>query len=299
MGIISSILCYRVWYQSAQSKNNESLQVEANGETTVAHTFVGLNPYTEYTFFIQCSPPSCVNGWSEPTGPLKAVTEEGEPSMSPEFENWSVSNIGDSKRNVTLEWKLPPSDTWNGVLKKFIIIYTEVPLSQNDSSIPVSNSSKSVDINGSVKRATLAGLNRFANYETVISTCTSVGCGPKSNPWILPADVRDQEINRAQNNNSSSFPIVWTIIGVVVAVVTCISLVISAACIYIKRRRRREKLPPLNKILQLDSVPLYDAAEDSSPSRQNSYAEVRHDCVERNRLHDGLQTEQDAGVLAT
>ena len=80
--------------------------------------------------------------------------------------------------------QLPPSNTWNGALKKFVINYWEVLTSENDSLIPVPNSSRNLQINsGSAKEVTLLGLKRFADYQTQIRMCTSEGCGPKSHPW--------------------------------------------------------------------------------------------------------------------
>ena len=64
---------------------------------------------------------------------------------------------------------------------KFEINYWQVP-SQENGSLP--NSSRSIQINnGSARIATLVGLNRFVDYQSEISMCTSEGCGPKSIPW--------------------------------------------------------------------------------------------------------------------
>ena len=83
-----------------------------------------------------------------------------------------------------IDLQLPPWNTWNGVLKKFVINYWEVLSSENDSLIQVPNSSRNQQINsGSAKEATLLGLKRFADYQTQIRMCTSEGCGPKSHPW--------------------------------------------------------------------------------------------------------------------
>lgn len=48
------------------------------GETILFHKIDGLNPHTEYTFFIQCSLPDCFNNycWGALTGPVVAMTEE-------------------------------------------------------------------------------------------------------------------------------------------------------------------------------------------------------------------------------
>ena len=47
-------------------------------ETILFHKIDGLNPYTKYTFFIQCSLPDCFNNycWGALTGPVIAMTKE-------------------------------------------------------------------------------------------------------------------------------------------------------------------------------------------------------------------------------
>ncbi|XP_022782948.1 protogenin B-like isoform X3 [Stylophora pistillata] len=175
------ILCYKLWYAAAHENFNESLQMALGSES---RTIDDLSPYTEYKFYIQCSL-GCQRGWGLLDGPVTVRTLEDVPTQAPQFNNWSVSNTHEEKRDVTVVWQLPPLYTWNGVPNKFNIDYWQTT-KRNDSSVPIPNSTKSLQINNSsATEATIRGLNRYVAYQTQISMCTAEGCGPKSVPWPL------------------------------------------------------------------------------------------------------------------
>jgi len=296
MGSQTPILCYRIWYASTQGKNNETLTIRSDGELSLLHTIFDLNPYTKYTFFIQCSFAECLNGWGALSGPVTGMTKEEVPAKAPEFENLSISNIEKDKRDVIVVWKLPPWNTWNGVLKKFVINYWEVLTSENDSFIRVPNSSRNLQINsGSAKEATLLGLKRFADYQTQIRMCTSEGCGPKSHPWGFRGEAREMKINKAPTANSSP----WLIIGIMSGAAVMLVILVFVIYKYVKTRRRRRNLPPLNDILPLEEPPLYANQDDSCPSTQNSYDEIRHVDNPNVPLHASFQREQSNSDLDT
>lgn len=269
MGKWTSLLCYRIWYGSAQAKSNESVDIKM--EPSLAHTFHDLLPYTQYRFFIQCSLSNCLNGWGALNGPLTGMTIEEVPVKAPEFENWSVANIAQDKRDVTVVWKLPPRNTWNGIPREFQIDFWQVLSQENGSSTPILNSSRNLQIkNGSVTTATLPALNRFTDYQSQISMCTTQGCGPESSPWFLKGDTKPPNpVPHGESNNNLN---IWIIVGTITGIFVVIVVIVIA---WTRRRQRRKNRPPLEECVQVGPPSGYDEIHDSSMSKQNSYAEIR------------------------
>lgn len=275
MGKQTSSLCYRIWYGSAQAKSNESVDIKmelslAKTELSRAHTFHDLLPYTQYRFFIQCSLRFCLSGWGALSGPLTGMTNEEVPVKAPEFENWSVANIAQDKRDVTVVWKLPPRNTWNGIPREFQIDFWQV-LSENGSSTPIPNSNRNLQIkNGSVTTATLPALNRFTDYQSQISMCTTQGCGPESSPWFLKGDTKPPNpVPHGESNNNLN---IWIIVGTITGIFVVIVVIVIA---WTRRRQRRKNRRPLEECVQVGPPSGYDEIHDSSMSKQNSYAEIR------------------------
>lgn len=269
MGKRTSLLCYRIWYGSAQAKSNESVDIKM--EPSLAHTFHDLLPYTQYRFFIQCSLSNCLNGWGALNGPLTGMTIEEVPVKAPEFENWSVANIAQDKRDVTVVWKLPPRNTWNGIPREFQIDFWQVLSQENGSSTPILNSSRNLQIkNGSVTTATLPALNRFTDYQSQISMCTTQGCGPESSPWFLKGDTKPPNpVPHGESNNNLN---IWIIVGTITGIFVVIVVIVIA---WTRRRQRRKNRRPLEECVQVGPPSGYDETHDSSMSKQNSYAEIR------------------------
>ena len=70
----------------------QTLTIRSDGELSLLHTIFDLNPYTKYTFFIQCSFAECLNGWGALSGPVTGMTkEEGEESSQRIFCYYLIS----------------------------------------------------------------------------------------------------------------------------------------------------------------------------------------------------------------
>lgn len=275
MGDYAPLLCYKILYSSSNGKTNESIQWAPESQKLHLYTIRDLSPFTEYTLYIQCGLPSCFSGWGKPSDPITAMTEEEVPAKSPRFQNsyWSVSKNDKSKRDVTVLWELPPTNTWNGVLKRFEIRYWHVSKKKNDSLfIQVQNSSRVLQIkNGSAKEATLTGMNRFDDYKTEIRMCTSLGCGPKSSPWILRGDVNEMKKEKIMDDVTTAN----SMIGWIIPLASVPAAIIVLVVYLFFKRRRRCKRKPLDQVLNpLDLEPPECDHDESVSSTQNSYAEI-------------------------
>ncbi|KAL9985044.1 hypothetical protein ACROYT_G007401 [Oculina patagonica] len=296
MGGQTLLLCYKIWYATAQDKTNESVELPSEGESKLSWTISDLYPYTEYTFFIQCSFADCYKGWGLFDGPVTGRTDEEAPAEAPEFRNWSISNISSDKRDVTVVWKLPPSNTWNGVPKRFSIDFWQVA-EENGSSIPIPNSSRNLQIDdGFATEATLFGLSRFADYKTQISMCTTEGCGPRSVPLPFAGDKKPNKLT-VTGDPSDDGSFIWIVLGIVAGLLVLFLLLLGVLAVWKQRKNKKHRRhqPPLRQRIQLED-PVYGNLEESSPSRY-TYDEIHlHEPDED--LHDDLHnTNQESGLL--
>ena len=69
--------------------------MEITSKDSELQTFSDLYPYTEYTFFIQCSLTDCETGWGLVSGPVTGRTDE-------ESENFIKLQCSLSNFNLTL-----------------------------------------------------------------------------------------------------------------------------------------------------------------------------------------------------
>jgi len=276
MGKLASLLCYKILYAPAHGKNNESMEISAIIESKMAKTISNLYPYTEYTFYIHCSLPGCYGGWGLFGGPVTMRTNAEAPAKAPEFQNSSSSRLSRDKRDVTVVWKLPPSNTWNGIPNGFNIDIWQLSLEENGSLTPLPNSSRRLHIDdGNATNATLSGLSLFADYQTQISMCTAEGCGPKSVPLPL---LGEKKPNPAPIYGPSDDSVSVIFVGIVAGAIVLL-VAIAVGCFFGWRCRTNgqnvnmRQQPPLEDIIELEN-PLYGNQEDSTSSRTHSYDEI-------------------------
>lgn len=160
---------YRIFYASPNLNHDFSLLNLTVGNTK-SYVLTNLLPYTVYRIQVQAL--TKAGG-----GPLSLVkygkTLEGVPSLPPPAVN--VQTI--SSQHILVRWQRVPSNTVNGVLKGYKVIYTDMERKKTFEN----------DVKNTLQ-AHLTGLDKFTMYTIGVLAYTSTGNGVMSDPMYKRTD---------------------------------------------------------------------------------------------------------------
>ncbi|KXJ12173.1 netrin receptor DCC [Exaiptasia diaphana] len=229
---------YAIYYNALGDTKNKSIITEDNGQRY--YRITGLKPFTKYTVYVAAiDSPSGTVGF--PVGPVSIVTREENPSNAPEITDWSSIEDPSNKelRNVTIKWKLPPKESWNGRLTKYIIQYRRIN-SPIDSTSANSWGKKMTIDNSSAAEGTIVKIRVDSAYEVEMQMCNNAGCGGIGNRVVITAEAGHKiESNKELMKDKTA--ILYIALAVIVFVLVAVLLLV----IVLKAKR---KVQPSSKI---------------------------------------------------
>ena len=212
---------YRCSSSSEKVMELEARTVELNDEDIKPY-----QPYDECTFCVRVQ--WYVGGrYSYPRCNTTRLSEES-PSKAPMITctgNTCPTSDDGHKRNVTISWRLPPRQSWNGVLTKLKVIYRSTLITSRQMELSVRN----LTSNSSV----IPGLNSSQSYIVTMQACTKEGCSKDGN---------NLEILASKGKSTSSSTII-----IIVVVVSSIGVVVVAIALFTLVK----KIPPAPSFLPI------------------------------------------------
>lgn len=101
------------------------------------------------------------------TEPVIVKTQEEEPSEPPRDFHVDAAGPGE----LSLSWKIPPRESWNGELTGYIVTWNEHGQHQNNS--------KTLTVKGwATTKVQLMGLRKFTRYDINVRAFNSISAGP-------------------------------------------------------------------------------------------------------------------------
>ena len=189
---------YRLTYNCSGAAEQEDQIVEITEKSLYTNNFPSYKPYAICSFCIRVyleksyvsSLPFC----------REARLHEEKPSKPPRITcegNECATTDDEHFRNVTITWSLPPRETWNGVLKRVVVIYQRVGNeSTNRKSITEHNITK-----GFTKLTMLA---RNWRYLVQAAVCNKEGCSDYGNATVLSAKALPVRMKESKSGDSSN-----------------------------------------------------------------------------------------------
>ncbi|KAK3729467.1 hypothetical protein QZH41_019790, partial [Actinostola sp. cb2023] len=188
-----TLLKFIIYYSAQGDTLNKTITTDNNGQNY--YRITGLRPYTKYTVYVAAID-FLSNDAGIPVGPVTIVTREENPSDAPEVTDWHSMTYPDNSklRNVTIHWKLPPKEKWNGNLTKYIIQYRKIlkftEEIKSTSSINLWGQHMIID-NSSATKGTIVGLHVDSAYDVEMQMCNRAGCGGIGNRIVIKALAED------------------------------------------------------------------------------------------------------------
>ncbi|KAL9950689.1 hypothetical protein ACROYT_G043228 [Oculina patagonica] len=156
---------FKLFYRKGSSAGSSTTMLRINDGATLTKNVTGLAKYTEYVFQVL----AFTSVGDGPNSTVKSgKTNEDVPSQAPR----SFSVAAKSSTSITASWKLPPADSWNGIIRGFKLFYQE----KDSGGLP-----KTLTFNSdSTLTTTVTSLSKYTEYEFQVLAFTSVGDGIKS-----------------------------------------------------------------------------------------------------------------------
>ncbi|XP_067138822.1 cell adhesion molecule Dscam1-like isoform X1 [Centruroides vittatus] len=163
------------WKDSGTSHRLEEETVSPTQNTMTLHN---LHPGTAYIVRVLA-----INeiGRGSPSESVQFITKEAAPSAPPTDVSVDAKGAG----ALTIKWKAPPRDQWNGLLKGYYVGYKIQGTSD-------SYTYKTVDFNKHLEEEyRLSGLKKATEYSVVVQVFNNAGSSPPSHEIIVKTSEKD------------------------------------------------------------------------------------------------------------
>lgn len=188
--------------------------------------------FARYSFQITCSMAADVDTKGPPVI-AQVKSKEGIPSEAPT--RCQANNR--LSHSVTIEFKVPPVNTWNGIPREFLVSYgntTERVKTSLKELQEGSNGSDTLEVK-------LNGLQPHRNYSAMVAICTAVGCKWASNELCIINSMPSDEVNTKVTEKPDPTLSTYKVLKVVAIVCGTVGG-LSLACVFIAYLRKRKRV---------------------------------------------------------
>ncbi|XP_031570701.1 uncharacterized protein LOC116305024 [Actinia tenebrosa] len=284
-----NLLCYFITYFRAESPEKKFEHKFVN-EGLYEFEIKSLLPYQKYHAYLKCAL-SCTQKKSLAAGPAIATTLEEEPQDQVRFQNWFERKVDHQTRNVTVVFKIPNKEKWNGKVKQIRVFCYEYEHLCMNKTVRELLPDQQLQYN-----TTFSYLKNNTTYHVKADYCNSVGCSPTSrNQTILPSppDAAKVEVQLEPNESLTTGKVVGISVGCIVGVFLLMIMII----VLIKKcYRNSEPHEPLEETIgPLSPTSEPREGEEAGEQANSVYSRANH-LIQSNHLSPETTDFQSASV---